>query len=102
VIPQGCCPRPFPHFDLRVVAVLLARLCVGVLFGLAPAWQVTELSSPGDVVDSRTTTGRGGSCGTHLGVIEVATAVCCCSRQAVLRTLIAVDSVVAAIVRKAC
>jgi putative ABC transport system permease protein len=63
LIPEGLLPPTVAlAFDLRVVAWCAgAALLVGVLFGLAPAWQATSVSSSQVMrSDSRTTTGAGG------------------------------------------
>ena len=72
-----------------------AALLVGLLFGLAPAWQATELSSSQVVAsDSRTVTGRGGRFRSLLVVGEVATAVLLLfGAGLLLRTLLAVENV---------
>ena len=64
-------------FDARVVGFCAAAAAVvGLLFGLAPAWQATASSSPYAMAsDGRTTTGRGGAIRGLLVVGEVATAV---------------------------
>jgi putative ABC transport system permease protein len=83
-------------FDMRVVAFCAAAaLLVGLLFGLAPAWQATELSSAQTIAsDSRTVTGRGGRIRSVLVVGEVATAVVLLfGAGLLLRTLLAVDNV---------
>ena len=60
VIPQGLLPAAVTlTFDMRVVAFCAAAaLLVGLLFGLAPAWQATEFSSAQVIAsDSRTVDG---------------------------------------------
>lgn len=96
LIPEGLLPGTVAlQFDMRVVAFCaLAALIVGVLFGIAPAWQATSFSSP-EVMgsDSRTTTGGGGRMRSLLVAAEVATAVLLLfGAGLLLRTLIAVDS----------
>ena len=96
LIPEGLLPATVTlTFDLRVVAFCaVSALIVGVLFGVAPAWQATNLSSP-EVMgsDSRTTTGRGGRLRSLLVMGEVATAVLLLfGAGLLLRTLIAVES----------
>ena len=80
---------------MRVVAFCaVAALIVGVLFGIAPAWQATSFSSP-EVMgsDSRTTTGGGGRLRSLLVMGEVATAVLLLfGAGLLLRTLMAVES----------
>ena len=83
-------------FDMRVVAFCAAAaLLVGLLFGLAPAWQATEFSSAQVIAsDSRTATGRGGRIRGLLVVGEVATAVLLLfGAGLLLRTLLAVENV---------
>jgi putative ABC transport system permease protein len=96
LIPEGLLPGTVTlQFDLRVVAFCaIAALIVGVLFGIAPAWQATSFSSP-EVMgsDTRTTTGGGGRLRNLLVVGEVATAVLLlCGAGLLLRTLLAVNS----------
>jgi putative ABC transport system permease protein len=97
VIPQGLLPAAVTlAFDARVVAFCAAAaLLVGLVFGLAPAWQATEFSSAQVIAsDSRTATGRGGRARGLLVVGEVATAVILLfGAGLLLRTLIAVESV---------
>jgi putative ABC transport system permease protein len=97
VIPQGLLPAAVTlTFDMRVVAFCAAAaLLVGVLFGLAPAWQATGFSSAQAIAsDSRTATGRGGRIRSLLVVGEVATAVILLiGAGLLLRTLIAVENV---------
>ncbi len=91
-------------FDLRVVAFCAAAaLLVGVLFGLAPAWQATAFSSAEAMAsDSRTTTGGGGRLRGLLVVGEVATAVLLLfGAGLLLRTLIAVEVVRSRLSRRA-
>jgi putative ABC transport system permease protein len=96
VIPEGLLPGAVTlTFDLRVVAFCaVAALVVGVIFGIAPAWQATSLSSPEAMrSDTRTTTGGGGRLRSLLVVGEVATAVLLLFGAGLLvRTLIAVES----------
>ena len=59
----GCCRRRSRvAFDARVVTFCAAAaLLVGVLFGIAPAWQAGDLTSARAIAaDSRTSTGGGG------------------------------------------
>jgi putative ABC transport system permease protein len=97
VIPEGLLPGAVTlNFDLRVAAFCAtAALLVGLLFGLAPAWQATSLASPQVIAsDSRTTTGRGGAIRGLLVVGEVATAVLLLvGAGLLLRTLLAVENV---------
>jgi putative ABC transport system permease protein len=96
LIPQGVLPGTvILQFDLRVVAFCaVAALVVGVLFGIAPAWQATNFSSP-EVMgsDTRTTTGGGGTLRSLLVMGEVATAVLLLfGAGLLLRTLLAVNA----------
>jgi putative ABC transport system permease protein len=96
LIPDGLLPGTVTlQFDIRVVAFCaIAALVVGVLFGIAPAWQATSFSSP-EVMgsDSRTTTGGGGRLRSLLVMGEVATAVLLLfGAGLLLRTLMAVES----------
>jgi putative ABC transport system permease protein len=96
LIPEGLLPATVRlSFDTRVVAFCtMSALIVGVLFGVAPAWQATSYSSP-EVMgsDSRTTTGGGGALRSLLVMGEVATAVLLLfGAGLLLRTLIAVES----------
>jgi putative ABC transport system permease protein len=81
--------------DGRVVAFCVAMTClVGVLFGLAPAWQATDLSLVQALTsEGRTATGRGGRFRRVLAAAEVAAAVLVlCGAGLLLRTLLAIDS----------
>jgi len=81
--------------DGRVVAFCVAMTClVGVLFGLAPAWQATGLSLVQALTsEGRTATGRGGQFRCVLAAAEVAAAVLVlCGAGLLLRTLLAIDS----------
>jgi putative ABC transport system permease protein len=95
MIPEGLLPATVTlQFDLRVVAFCaLAALSVGLLFGVAPAWQATSLSSPVSLASgSRTVTG-GGRLRQLLVVGEVMTAVLLLfGAGLLLRTLLAVES----------
>ena len=97
VIPAGLLPGAVTlAFDLRVaVFCAAATLVVGMLFGLAPAWQTTELSPTHAMAsDSRTATGVGGRLRGLLVVGEVATAVLLLfGAGLLLRTLMSVDGV---------
>jgi putative ABC transport system permease protein len=96
LIPEGLLPGTVTlQFDMRVVAFCaIAALVVGVLFGIAPAWQATNFSSPEVMgADSRTTTGGGGRARSLLVAGEVATAVLLLfGAGLLLRTLMAVES----------
>ena len=95
LIPEGLLPATVTlSFDLRVVVFCVtATLLVGVLFGIAPAWQAMSFSSP-EVIGSDTRTTTGGGRLRHLLVVsEVATAVLLLfGAGLLLRTLIAVSS----------
>lgn len=96
VLPEGLLPGAVTlGFDLRVVVFCIAAtLVVGVLFGLAPAWQATRLS-PAQAIgaETRGNTGRGGRLRGALVVFEVATAVVLLvGAGLLLRTLLALDS----------
>jgi putative ABC transport system permease protein len=97
VIPQGLLIGAVTlAFDMRVVMFCVAAtFVVGLLFGLAPAWQATDLSSAQVIASgSRTATGRGGKIRSLLVVGEVATAVVLLSGAGLLlRTLLAVENV---------
>jgi putative ABC transport system permease protein len=97
LIPEGLLPTAVTlTFDMRVVAFCAgAAVLVGLLFGLAPAWQATAFSSaPALASDSRTVTGRGGTLRNLLVIGEVATAVLLLfGAGLLLRTLIAVEKV---------
>src|SRR5439155_1514633 len=97
LIPQGLLPAAVTlTFDMRVVGFCAATaLLVGLLFGIAPAWQATAFSCAQAIAsDSRTATRRGGSIRGLLVVGEVATAVLLLvGAGLLLRTLIAVVSV---------
>jgi putative ABC transport system permease protein len=96
-IPTGVLPTNIEvTFDARVVACCaVMALLVGILFGLAPAWQATGLSSAQALAsDTRTGTRRGGRTRSVLVAGEVATAVVLLfGAGLLLRTLVAVDTV---------
>jgi putative ABC transport system permease protein len=95
LIPEGLLPATVVlQFDARVVAFCsLAALAVGLLFGVAPAWQATSLSSPAGLgSDSRTVVG-GSRLRQVLVAGEVTTAVLLLfGAGLLLRTLVAVES----------
>src|SRR5918996_1467179 len=97
VIPQGLLTGAVTlAFDTRVVVFCVAAtFVVGLLFGLAPAWQATDLSSAQVLASgSRTATARGGRIRSVLVVGEVATAVVLLfGAGLLLRTLLAVENV---------
>jgi putative ABC transport system permease protein len=83
-------------FDGRAAAFCAATaLLVGLLFGLAPAWQATRFSTAQVIAaDTRTSTARGGRVRALLVTAQVATAVLLLfGAGLLLRTLLAVDSV---------
>ncbi|MEZ5285125.1 MAG: FtsX-like permease family protein [Vicinamibacterales bacterium] len=94
-IPEGLLPPSVElAFDMRLVAFCgFAALGVGVLFGLAPAWQATSVPSAQALAsDSRTTIGGGGRLRNLLVAGEVATAVLLLvGAGLLLRTLLAVQ-----------
>ncbi len=97
LVPEGLLPGAVVlGFDLRVVAFCAgASLVVGVLFGLAPAWQATGVA-PARAIgsESRSVTGRGGRLRGLLVIGEVATAVVLLfGAGLLLRTLLAVEGV---------
>ena len=96
LIPAGLLPGTVSLvFDLRVIAFCgAAALTIGVLFGLAPAWQATSISTTAAMgADTRTTTGAGGRLRSLLVIGEVATAVLLLfGAGLLLRTLMAVNS----------
>lgn len=97
VIPPGVLPASVTvTFDARVVAFCAAAaVLVGVLFGIAPAWQADDLTSArGIASDTRTSTGGGGRVRSLLVVGEVATAVLLLvGAGLLLRTLLAVQNI---------
>jgi putative ABC transport system permease protein len=97
VIPAGVLPFAVTlAFDARVVLFCGATAClVGVLFGLAPAWQAsgTSLIQVASA-ESRTTTKGGGRLRSLLVTGEIAAAVLLlCGAGLLLRTLITLDNV---------
>ena len=95
LIPEGLLPSAVTlTFDVRLVAFCAgAALFVGLLFGIAPAWQATSISPTAATTDDRTTTGGGGRLRALLVMGEVATATLLlfCAGL-LLRSLIAVDA----------
>jgi putative ABC transport system permease protein len=78
LIPQGLLPAAVTlTFDMRVVAFCAgAALLVGILFGIAPAWQATRISLPRAIAsETRTATGGSGRLRSLLVAGEVAIAV---------------------------
>jgi putative ABC transport system permease protein len=97
MLPAGLLPGMVTiAFDARVIAFCaVAALAVGILFGLAPAWQATGMSSAQVLAgESRGSTGRGGRIRSLLVVGEVAAAVLLLfGGGLLLRTLLALESV---------
>ena len=98
VIPAGVLPavgRRHASTARVVMFCAAAALLVGVLFGIAPAWQAGDLTSARAIAaDSRTSTGGGGRLRSVLVVAEVATAVLLLvGAGLLLRTLLAVQNV---------
>jgi putative ABC transport system permease protein len=97
LIPEGLLPAAVRlEFDARVVGFCAAvAVVVGLLFGLAPAWQATRLSAAQVMASqSRSSTGRGGTMRSALLVAEVATAVLLLfGAGLLLRTLLSVEGV---------
>ena len=97
LIPPGVLPADITiQFDGRVVTFCAATaLAVGLLFGLAPAWQATRLSTANTMAaDTRTGTRRGGRLRALLVGAEIATAVVLlCGAGLLLRTLLVIDNV---------
>ena len=96
LVPEGLLPPSISlTFDMRVVAFCAAAaLCVGLLFGVMPAWRATAFSTA-EVIgsDTRTTTGTGGRLRGLLVIGEVATAVFLLfGAGLLLRTLLAVEA----------
>lgn len=97
IVPAGVLPPAIAiTFDARVIAFCaVASLAVGLLFGLAPAWQIGDLAIARVVAsETRATTGRGGRLRGVLVGAEVATAVLLLvGAGLLLRTLLAVQGV---------
>jgi putative ABC transport system permease protein len=97
LMPAGLLPAMVAvTFDARVLAFCgIAALLVGILFGLAPAWQATGISSAQVLAgEGRASTGRGGRIRGLLVVAEIATAVLLLfGGGLLLRTLMAVEGV---------
>ena len=82
-------------FDARVAGFCAATaMLVGLLFGIAPAWQATRVAAASVIgPDSRSTSARGGRLRALLVTGEVATAVLLLVGAGLLvRTLLAVES----------
>jgi putative ABC transport system permease protein len=97
IIPAGIIPAAVTlTFDARIVTFCaVAALVVGLIFGLAPAWQSTQVSSSQLIAsETRSVTGRGGRLRSLLVVSQVAIAVLMLvGGGLLLRTLIAVETV---------
>ena len=97
LIPQGLLPAAVRlDFDARVIGFCASvALVVGLLFGLAPAWQATRLGAAQVMAaHGRGVTGRGGRMRGVLVVGEVATAVLLLfGAGLLLRTLLSVEGV---------
>jgi putative ABC transport system permease protein len=97
VIPQGVLPAAVDlTFDGRVALFCaITTLLIGILFGVAPAWQATGTSLVGSLTSEGRGTTRGGSRLRGLLVVgEVAAAVLLlCGAGLLLRTLVAMGSV---------
>jgi putative ABC transport system permease protein len=96
LVPAGLIPSAVSlAFDGRVVAFCAtASLAVGLVFGLAPAWQVTGLSVVQAMGTESRTTARGGRFRSVLVIAEVAASVLVlCGAGLLLRTLISLQNV---------
>ncbi len=96
LIPAGLLPPAVTVvFDFRVAAfAAAATLAVGLLFGVAPAWQATDLDPTAVLAtESRSVAGGGGRLRSLLVGAEVATAVVLLAGAGLLlRTLVAVET----------
>ena len=96
ILPAGLLPPSVTlSFDARVIGFCaMAAIGVGLLFGMAPAWQATRQSAASVIgSDSRSTSGRGGRMRALLVTGEVAVAVLLLfGAGLLLRTLAAVES----------
>ncbi len=96
LVPPGLLPSAVSlAFDQRVIAfATVASLGVGLVFGLAPAWQVTGVSVVQAIGTEGRTTTRGRRARSVLVVVEVAAAVLVlCGASLLLRTLISLQGV---------
>lgn len=97
LVPPGLLPAAVTiAFDARVALFCAAAaIFVGVVFGLAPAWQATQISSARIMaMDGRTSTGGGETVRRLLVAGEVATAVLLLfGGGLLLRTLLAVENI---------
>jgi putative ABC transport system permease protein len=96
LIPAGLLPPAVTVvFDVRVAAfAAAATVAVGLLFGVAPAWQATDLDPTAVLTaESRSVAGGGGRLRSLLVGAEVATAVVLLAGAGLLlRTLVAVET----------
>jgi putative ABC transport system permease protein len=94
-IPPGLLPGAVTlEFDARLVAFCgIASLVVGLLFGLAPAWQSAHVSQAQALAsEGRSSTGRGGRVRQLLVVAQAAAAVLLlCGAGLLLRTVLVLD-----------
>ena len=97
IVPEGLLPAALTiAFDARVVAFgVAAAVVVGLVFGLAPAWQASRFSGASLATsDTRTATGGGNRVRALLVVGEIATAVLLLfGAGLLLRTLMAVEGI---------
>ena len=95
LVPPGVLPNAVTlSFDGRVaVGCVLTTVAVGLLFGLAPAWQVTRGRLAEAVASEGRTTRRGGWLRNGLVSVQVAAAVLVlCGAGLLLRTLITLQN----------
>jgi putative ABC transport system permease protein len=97
LIPPGLIPAAMTlSFDGRVLTFCaLAAFAVAVLYGLSPAWQVSQMPPVQAMTgDGRTVTGSGSHLRRALAVSQVAVAVfLLCGAGLMLRTLLALEEV---------
>ena len=97
LIPEGLVPAAVAiAFNLRVIVFCAATsLALGLVVGLAPAWQATDLAATRSLISGgRGTTGRTGAIRNLLVGTQVATAVFLLfAAGLLLRTLLAVERV---------
>ena len=96
LVPAGLLPGAVSlTFDGRIVTFCaIASLAVGLIFGLAPAWQATGSTVVQAMGSESRTTTRGGRFRSVLVVAEVAAAVVIlCGAGLMLRTLISLQSI---------
>jgi putative ABC transport system permease protein len=95
LIPPGLLPSAVSlSFDGRVLTFCaMTSLVVGLLFGVAPAWQSTSRSMMDSLASDRRSTGRGGAFRSLLVIGEVAAAVLVLSGAGLLlRSLMALEN----------